>query len=97
MNMNDNNAGTFPDMPSLDYKAIIAFILVIETRSLGRAATVLGCSQSSVSMYLKRFRFMTNKHLFTRDGRELQPTTEAIHLAKTLKESITKLNEILVG
>lgn len=83
------------NMAALDYKAIVAFILVIETRSLARTAMLLSCSQSTISMQLKRFRVMTRTILFTREGRVLQPTTEAVQLAMTLKQTIAQLNETI--
>lgn len=84
------------NMAALDYKAIVAFILVIETRSLARTAMLLSCSQSTISMQLKRFRIMTSTILFTREGRVLQPTTEAVQLAMSLKQTITQLNEMII-
>lgn len=84
-----------PGLLALDCRDILTFIVVAETQSAGRAATLLGCSQSTVSLRLKRFRLLTGTSLFTREGRTLQPTTGAIQLAMRLKHSLTRLDGII--
>jgi DNA-binding transcriptional LysR family regulator len=60
--------------PSFDIDALRTIVVGSELGSFARAAVQLGCSQSTVSMQLKRLEERAGRPLFQRNGRNLVPT-----------------------
>lgn len=67
-----------------DFRAMLVFVAVVELNGIRQAARALGCSEPSVSMALGRFRDSCRQPLFNREGRKLEPTAEAVSLAREL-------------
>lgn len=59
---------------NLDMDALRSMVAGIELGSFARAASVLGRSQSAISMHLKKLEQQTGQVLFRRSGRGLLPT-----------------------
>ncbi|MBC2858499.1 LysR substrate-binding domain-containing protein [Stappia sp. 28M-7] len=59
---------------NLDMDALRSMVAGIELGSFARAASVLGRSQSAISMHLKKLEQQTGQVLFRRSGRGLVPT-----------------------
>lgn len=78
-------------------RSALVFMAVIETGSLAGTALALDCSGATVSTALKRFRDYSDLKLFTRTGRELVPTAEALDLAQRLRESFVLLHNVMVN
>lgn len=86
----------YPKLLDVDYKAIVVFVVVLDTKSCEEAARILGCSASSISLYLKRLRFITRRQLFYREGRDLEATDYAVKLGAVLKTLLGLLQDALV-
>lgn len=71
-------------LSSADFRAMLAFVAVIELKGLAPAGQALEISTATVSMHLSRFRSQYGQNLFTRTGRALEPTREAYVLARQL-------------
>ncbi|WP_296250830.1 LysR family transcriptional regulator [uncultured Enterobacter sp.] len=80
----------------IDLKPMLVFISVVETGNLYAAAHQVGCSGSFACVLLKQFRAAYKAPLFTREGRELSPTSEAIALADFLKAQLTKISDVTI-
>lgn len=78
-----------------DFKGALLFMAVVDTGSLKAAATLLGYSLPSVSLLLKRYRIKNSKDYFTREGRNLVPTEEAILIANNMKLAFKSLLETI--
>lgn len=79
---------------TIDIKAIIVFIIVLETDSSVNAARVLRCSPSTISLYLKRAQRHMGQQLFIREGRDLRPTAYALLLGVEIKRCAIQLNSL---
>lgn len=70
----------------LDLNLIKMFDAVMETRSVSRAAALLGVSQSAVSHALARLRDLIGDPLFIRTAGRMEPTPRAQRLAEPLRD-----------
>jgi DNA-binding transcriptional LysR family regulator len=80
--MNSVHSGT------LDLNLLKLFDAVMETRSVSRAAVLLGLSQSAVSHGLARLRQATGDPLFIRSGGRMEPTARAQRQAETMRHAL---------
>lgn len=62
--------------------------LLLELRSVSRAAQVLGCSQAGVSKSLARLRLYFDDPLLVRTGRAMRPTPKAVSLVEPLADML---------
>lgn len=88
--MND----VFKRLYRFDLKSILIFVSVVETKNLYAAAQDVGCSGSFASILLKKIRTTSSISLFTREGRELRPTQEAIEVACELKRCLLEIDRL---
>ena len=96
--MNENKCNEhFHLLMTMDFRAILAFITVVESGNLYCASIQLGCSQPAVSIYLNRVRGYFPKPLFSREGRNLVPTDYAVILSSKLKESLGDFQKIVLS
>lgn len=73
---------------ALDLNVLKLFDAVMQTRSVSRAAILLGVSQSAVSHGLARLRDVTRDPLFIRTAGRMEPTARAQRLAAPMREAL---------
>lgn len=81
--------------PGLDLNLLKVFDALLQTRSVTRAAGLLGVSQSAVSHALRRLRSSTGDVLFVRTGAAMQPTARAERLGETVREALLAAARVL--
>lgn len=84
----------YSQLLNIDFKAILVFIAFVESGDLYSTSLIVGCSPSSVSLQLKRVRCYFHKPLFTREGRNLNPTEYAVTVSNKLKDCFISFDEI---
>ncbi len=80
-----------PELQQLDIKSLSGFILLLEERSVSRAAARLYLSQSAMSRLLQRLRDAFNDPLFVRDAKGMQPTLKALQLEAPVRQMLTQV------
>ncbi|WP_423318214.1 LysR family transcriptional regulator [Paracoccus sp. KR1-242] len=68
------------DQPALSLRQIETLHTVLSTRSITAAAKLLNVSQPSISRTVKRIEDVLRLRLFTKDGKRLVPTKEAMQI-----------------
>ena len=96
--MNDREIlrSSYPELMKTDFRALLVFVVVLDTGSLSRAARLLGCSHSAISVSLKRVRDGSGRRLFLREGRELVPTAAAEMLGLEVRNGFSQLCSVMV-
>jgi len=82
-------------MPQIDFNLLAVFDVLIEARSVTRAAERLGVTQSAVSHALARLRDLFGDPLFVRVGGALQPTPRALEAAPEVREGLARVRAAL--
>ena len=75
----------------VDLNLLVVLDVLLEERSVTRAADRLDLTPSAVSHALKRLRKLFNDELLLRDGRRMRPTVRAEALAETLPRVLQQL------
>lgn len=75
----------------VDLNLLRVFDVVMQERSVTRAADHLGRTQSAVSHSLAKLRMLFDDDLFTRDAGIMQPTPRALELAGDLADALGKI------
>ena len=78
-----------------DLNLLVALQVLIEERSVSKAAARLSLSQSAMSRVLGRLRTMLDDPLFTRQGANLIPTEKALEFNAQLGEPLERLRSVL--
>ena len=78
-----------------DLNLLVALQILIEERSVSKAAVRLSLSQSAMSRVLGRLRELLDDPLFTRQGAQLIPTEKALEFNAELGEPLQRLRCIL--
>jgi len=78
-----------------DLNLLVALQVLVEERSVSRAAARLNLSQSAMSRVLGRLRSLLADPLFTRQGQNLVPTEKALSMNRALDEPIESLRQLL--
>lgn len=81
----------------IDLNLLAVLEVLLEERSVTRAATRLGRTQSAVSHALARLRGLLDDELLVRDGRRMQPTARAEVLAESLPRVLDLLRQTLAA
>lgn len=76
------------DICKIDLNLLVAFDVMVEQRSVTRAAEALGLSQPATSAALARLRTLFADPLFVRAGPAMQPTPRALELAAPIRRVI---------
>lgn len=84
----------FPDVPLPDLRLLQLFDVLYGTRSVTRAAEVLGQSQPTVSLGLGRLRRQLGDPLFVRTPTGMQPTPHADALIGPTREVLESLRRL---
>ncbi|MBR0655524.1 LysR family transcriptional regulator [Plastoroseomonas arctica] len=80
---------------ALDLNLLKIFDAVMQTRSVSRAAALLGVGQSAVSHGLARLREVTRDPLFVRTGGRMEPTVRAQRIAEPMREALMLATRVL--
>lgn len=79
----------------VDLNLLISLQVLLEERSVSRAAERLFITQPAMSKTLTRLRALFNDELFTRSSRGMQPTPRALELAVSLNEILGDISHLL--
>lgn len=80
-----------------DLNLLPVFVVLMEERSVTRAAERLGITQPALSNALSRLRAMLQDQLFIRERYGIQPTPIALELAPVIAEALAKLDDAVLG
>jgi len=80
------------DRASLSLRQIETLHGVLSTRSITAAAKLMGVSQPSISRTVKRIEDVLRLRLFTKDGKGLVPTREAMLIFEEVDDIMKQLN-----
>lgn len=80
-----------------DLNLLPVFVVLMEERSVTRAAERLGITQPALSNALARLRAMLQDQLFIRERYGIQPTPIALELAPVIAEALAKLDDAVLG
>ena len=80
---------------SLFSRALSVFLVAIETRKFSETAKRLDVTQSSVSQTIALLESRLGFSLFERDTRPLQPTSDALELYSSIKQSDEDIRQML--
>jgi DNA-binding transcriptional LysR family regulator len=72
----------------LDLNLLKVFDALMQTRSVSRAAELLGVGQSAASHSLARLRELTGDPLFIRTAGQMEPTARAQRLAEPMRDAL---------
>ncbi|TIS39941.1 MAG: LysR family transcriptional regulator [Mesorhizobium sp.] len=75
----------------MDLNLLRVFDVMMRERSVTRAATELGRTQSAVSHSLAKLRSLLQDELFTRDGGEMRPTPRAVELLSDISAALATI------
>ena len=78
----------------LELRHLRILCTIADTMSLGRTATVLGCSQPAVSSQLKRIERMMGADLFVRGSAGVTPTRFGVEVVVRAREVVALANAI---
>jgi DNA-binding transcriptional LysR family regulator len=81
----------------VDLNLLISLHVLLEERSVSRAAERLFITQPAMSKTLTRLRTLFDDALFTRSSHGMQPTPRAIELAAGLREILGDISHLLAG
>jgi DNA-binding transcriptional LysR family regulator len=93
-----NPAETNPSPPRtdrLDTQLIRVLYLVLQEKSVSRAADKLGITQPAVSSALKRLRELTGDPLLVRTRNGMTPTERAMSMMEPLRRALDGIDEVL--
>ncbi|MBD2858067.1 LysR family transcriptional regulator [Spongiibacter sp. KMU-158] len=82
------------DFLSLDGRSLRTFLMVLEERSISKAAARLGVTQSAVSHLLDKLRLTLGDPLFVRAGRGIVPTERATALQEPVRAVLDSLKSL---
>ena len=80
-----------------DLNLLISLQVLLEERSVSRAAERLNITQPAMSKTLSRLREMFDDPLFTRASHGMQPTPRAEALAATLAQLLADIGQLVTG
>ena len=80
-----------------DLNLLPIFVVLMEERSVTRAAQRLGITQPALSNALTRLRAVMRDPLFIRERYGIQPTALALELAPAIAKALATIDDIVVG
>ncbi|TAG47034.1 MAG: LysR family transcriptional regulator [Betaproteobacteria bacterium] len=94
--MNSNETSPPSSRPDrLDTQLIRVLYLVLQEKSVSRAADRLGITQPAVSSSLKRLRELTGDQLLVRTRNGMTPTERAMSMMEPLRRALDGIDEVL--
>jgi len=85
------------EFSKVDLNLLISLQVLLEEKSVSRAAERLFITQPAMSKTLVRLRTLFDDELFTRSSRGMQPTPRAIELAAGLHDILGNISHLLAG
>ena len=85
------------NVSSLDLNLLRTFVVLMEERSVSRAAERLNLSQSATSNALDRLRGALGDKVLVREGRRMQPTRSASRLFPEIAAALARIEAALVA
>ncbi len=82
-------------LDSFDLNLLVAFEILLEERSVTRAAKRLNVTQSAMSAALKRLRESFKDELLVLHGKKMIPTQHALALAPEVSETLVRLKGLI--
>jgi len=82
-------------LDNFDLNLLIAFDVLVEERSVTRAARRLNLSQSAASAALKRLRDAMEDEILVQHGKTMIPTAHALRLAPRVSAAIAELRSLI--
>lgn len=83
------------DLRRVDLNLLVAFLVLMEERSVSRAAQRLYLSQPAVSGVLARLRELFDDQLLVRGRAGMQPTSRALQLEARLRPALASVHGAL--
>lgn len=85
------------DLAKVDLNLLISLQVLLDERSVSRAAERLYITQPAMSKTLSRLRSLFDDALFTRSSHGMQPTPRALELAAGLHDILGDISHLLTG
>ncbi len=85
------------ELAKIDLNLLISLQVLLEERSVSRAAERLHITQPAMSKTLSRLRNLFDDPLFTRSSHGMQPTPRSLELAAGLGEILGGINRLVAG
>lgn len=82
-------------LDNFDLNLLVAFEVLLQERSVTRAAQQLNVTQSAMSASLKRLRESFGDELLVQQGKKMIPTQHALDLAPIVSETLVRLKALL--
>lgn len=82
-------------LDNFDLNLLVAFEVLLQERSVTRAAKQLNVTQSAMSASLKRLRESFRDDLLVQQGKKMIPTQHALDLAPHVSETLVRLKALL--
>jgi LysR family nod box-dependent transcriptional activator len=82
-------------LDNFDLNLLVAFDVLLEERSVTRAAKRLNVTQSAMSAALKRLREAFQDELLVLHGKRMMPTQHALTLAPEVTAAVTRLRSLI--
>ena len=82
-------------LDNFDLNLLIAFDVLVEERSVTRAARRLNLTQSATSAALKRLREAMQDEILVQHGKKMIPTSHALRLAPQVSAAIAQLRSLI--
>ena len=82
-------------LDNFDLNLLIAFDILVEERSVTRAARRLNLTQSATSAALKRLREAMQDEILVQHGKKMIPTAHALRLAPQVSAAIAQLRSLI--
>ena len=83
------------ELAKIDLNLLISLQVLLEERSVSRAAERLFITQPAMSKTLSRLRSVFDDALFTRCGHGMQPTPRALQLAEKLADILSGISQLV--
>ncbi len=84
-------------LDSFDLNLLVAFEVLLEERSVTRAAARLNVTQPAMSASLKKLRESFQDELLVQQGKQMYPTQRALSLLPEVSEALIRLRGLISG
>lgn len=85
------------DLTKIDMNLLVVLDILLEERSVSRAASRLYVTQPAISQSLRRLRRLFDDPLLVRVKGRMEPTPKALHLQSSLRAALLRLRSAVEG